>query len=84
MDSSDPRTLEATRKLQILQQIAVPSNEKGKLNPAEGRPVYVGITQHPSNRVDVIKEKSDKKEQKEVMKNDSGIEKGVKENGEKE
>ena len=33
----------------------------------------MGITPHPSSRVEVNEEKSGKKEQKEVTKNDSGI-----------
>ena len=78
MDGSDLRTLETTGKLQILQQIAISSNKDGKHNPAEGSPVYVGITPHLSSRVEANEEKSGKKEQKEVMKNDSGIKMGEK------
>ena len=73
VDGSDLRTLEITGKLQILQQIAVPNNGKGKLNPTKGSPIYVGINTHPSGRIEVIEDKSDKKEQKGMMKNDSGI-----------
>ena len=43
-------TLGTTRKLQILQQIAVSSTADGKKNPAKGSPIYVGITPHPSGR----------------------------------
>ena len=79
VDGSNPRTMGTTGKLQVLQQIAVSSAEDGKKNPAEGSPIYVGITPHPSDRVEESKEKSDQKEQKEVLKNDRGISKGEKE-----
>ena len=39
-----------------------------------------GITPHPSDRVEESKEKSDQKEQKEVLEKDRGISKGEKEN----
>ena len=63
MDGSNPRALGTTGKLQILQQVAISSTEKGKNNPAEGSPIYVGITSHPSNRLEESEEKSGKKEQ---------------------
>ena len=44
----------------------------------------MGIIPHPSNRVEESEEKSGKKEQKEVLKNDSGIRKGENESLEKE
>ena len=84
MDGSNPRTLGTTGKLQILQQVAISSTEDGKKNPAKGNLVYVRITPHPSSRLETSEEKSDKKEQKEVMKNDNGIGKGGKESMEKE
>ena len=84
LDGSDPRNLGTTGKLQILLQIAVSNTEDERQNPAKGSPVYLGITPHPSNRVEDSEEKSGKKEQKEVLKNDNGITKGEKENMEKE
>ena len=76
---SDPRTLETTGKLQILQPIAVPNTEEGSLNPEDGSPVYVGITPHPSHRLGTEEKEKKGKKQKEVVKNDSGIKKGEKE-----
>ena len=83
VDGSNPRTLGTTGKLQILQQIAVSNIEDGRQNLAKCSPLYVGITPHPSNRLEESEEKSGKKEQKEVLKNDSGIKKGEKESMEK-
>ena len=73
-----------TGSLQILQQIAVSSNKDRKHNLAEGSLVYVRVTPHPSSSVKTNEETSDKKEQKEVMKDDSGIQQGEKEDVEKE
>ena len=84
VDGSDPRTLEMTGKLQILQQIAVSSTADGKKNPAQGSPIYVGINPHPSGRLETTEEKSGKIKQREVIKNDSGIRKVEKESLEKE
>ena len=81
VDGSNPRTLGTTEKLQILQQIAISNTKNGKNNPAEGSPVYVGITPHPSGRLEETEEKSGKIKQKEVIKNDSGIRKVEKESG---
>ena len=75
VDGSDLRTLGTTGKLQILQQIVVSSTADGRENPAKGSPIYVGITPHPSGRVEKTKEKSGKNKQKEVIKNDRGIKK---------
>ena len=63
VDGSDPRILEMTRKLQILQPIAVPSIAKGSLNPENGSPTYVGITPHPSHRLEVKEKENKEKEQ---------------------
>ena len=79
VDGSNPRTLGTTGKLQILQQVAVSSVEDGKKSPAKGSPIYVGITPHPSSRLEEIEEKSGKTEQKETLKNDCGIKQGKKE-----
>ena len=84
MDGSDPRILETTGKLQILEQIAISSTEDGRPNPAKDSPIYVGITPHPSNRLESSEEKSGKNEQEEVLKNDSGIKQDEKESMEKE
>ena len=79
VDGSDLRTLGTTGKLQILQQVAVSSVEGGKKNPTKGSPIYVGITPHPSSRLEDTEEKSGKTEQKETLKNDCGIKQGKKE-----
>ena len=63
MGGSDPRILETTGKLQILQPIAVPSIEEGSINLANGSTVYVGITPHPSRRLG-IEEKEKKRKTK--------------------
>ena len=84
MDGSDPRTLGTIGKLQILQQIVVSSTKDGRQNPTKGSPVYVGITPHPSSSLEASEEKSGKKEQKEMLNNDSGISKGEKGSPEKE
>ena len=52
MDGRDPRTLETTGKLQILQQVGVPSFEKWNINPAnEGSTMNVGITPQASDTI---------------------------------
>ena len=61
---SDPRILETTGKLQILQPIAVPSNEEGSINPADGSPVYVEITPHPPRRLGTDEKETKGKKQK--------------------
>ena len=61
---SDPKILETSGKLQILQPIAIPSTVEGSLNPAKGSPVYVGITPHPSHRLGMDEAEKKKKEQK--------------------
>ena len=48
VDGSDPRTLGTTGKLQILQQIAVSSNEEWEKKSSKRQSIYVGITPHPS------------------------------------
>ena len=42
-------------------------NAEGSINPADGSPVYVGITPHPSHRLG-MEETEKKKEQKEMVK----------------
>ena len=78
MDGSDRRTLGTTGKLQILQQIAVSSTEDGRQNPAKRSLVYLGFTPHLSNRLEESNKKSGKKEQREVLKDDSGLKKDEK------
>ena len=50
---SDPRILDTTGKLQILHPIAVPGIAGGNINPANDSPMYVGITPHPSYRLEM-------------------------------
>ena len=50
VDGSDPRILGTTGKLQILQPVTVPTTVECNWNPAEGSPVYLGITPYPSLR----------------------------------
>ena len=73
--SSNPKILETTGKLWISQQVGVPSEEKGKLNPAgQGSPLYVEVTPHDPSRIDeeektkeVKKKKMTKKKVKRVL-----------------
>ena len=78
MGDSDPRILEMPAKLQGLQPIAVPNTGERSLNPAKGSPAYVGITPHLSHRLGVDKDEKQKREQKEMAKNNSGIVKSEK------
>ena len=70
---SGPMILETTGNLQILQPIAVPSTEEGSLNPAKGSLVYMEITPHTSHRIGMDEDEKKKKEENEMVKNDSGI-----------
>ena len=58
------RILETTRKLQIMQAIAVSSIKERNLNPAIGGLVFVGITLHPSHRLGMKEQKRKKKNEK--------------------
>ena len=59
---SNPRTLETTGKLQILQQVKIPSAGKGNINPEKkGSPVYVGTTPHVLDRLDEEQNEKEKK-----------------------
>ena len=61
---SDPRSLETTGKLQILQQVEVPNVEKGNLNLSnKDSPMYVGMTPH-ALRAEKGKDKNAKKNEK--------------------
>ena len=63
----NPRILETTGKLQILQQVEVPSAEKGNLNPSiKDSPVYVGMTPH-AHRTENGKNEKEKKNGKTGM-----------------
>ena len=57
---------------------------EGSLNPVKGSLVNVGITPRPSHRLGMDEAEKEKKEQKEMVKNDNGIVKGEKGKDEKE
>ena len=61
---SNPRNLETTEKLQILQKLNVPSVEEGNLNLSiQDSPVYVGMDSHTPR----LEGEKSGKEQKNVM-----------------
>ena len=61
VDGRNLRILEMTRKLQILQPIAAPIVEEGKIKPAKDSHVYVGSTPYPSRRLGMNEDEKKKR-----------------------
>ena len=74
---SAPRITETLSKMQTLQQFAVTESEAGSsIRPSEGHAVYVGIST-PTNRVDVMDEKSGEKTKEKLDKKGSNTVVGI-------